>query len=557
MGLERQRAPAALASAIKSSDTAIVPRGTMAVRKNSSAEFGDTTMNTHSTRKKMTSHWTKRIGFAALLGLSMTFTGAHGARAQNSVNADTVYNGWLNAYLIRSGGQTYFCNSLTDRSRAFMWGQAYMITGVEDAYDKNKAADRKQLVTDLLNTFIANEITPDTNKNLAWDTWNDDLAWAIIALIRGYQITGNTAYRDAAITNWNVVYNRGWDNTFGGGIWENMADHLQSSGNKGGLSNWTMVIAGSLIYQSTGDATILSKSQAIYSWARANVFDTTSGRVYEAVGYNGVGGDDNAYNSGLLLNAANALYKITNNSQYFNDATLAATHVINKYPILNEDHPANGDFGGDQFYRGLSLFARQNNLWNTYWQWLENNCSSAWNNRRTDSNVSWNNFTSPTTTGNLRAMEAEGSVVVQAVTQISPITGEHTIFNQANSLVIDNASTTTQGAGMLQWGWNGGVQQKWIFSQNSDTSWNIINKYSGQALDDPNNSIINGTQIVQWGANSGSNQRWWVDVQSDGSYKIWNKQSSLALDNDNMTSNGAPLIQWTWNGGANQRWYLK
>ncbi|BDI33542.1 hypothetical protein CCAX7_55930 [Capsulimonas corticalis] len=491
---------------------------------------------------------------AALAG-STAFLGAPVAHAQNGANADAAYNGWLNAYLIRSGGQTYFCNSLTDRSRAFMWGQAYMITGVEDAYDRTPSAANKQLISDLLNTFIANEITPDPNKNLAWDSWDDDLAWAVIALIRGYQDTGNTAYRDAAVTNWNVVYNRGWDSTYGGGIWENMGN--VPAGGKGGLSNWPMVIAGGFIYNSTGDSGILSKSQSIYAWARTHCYDPNSGRVYEGWNASGIYGDDNAYNSGLLVNAANSLYKITNTSQYFSDAQTAAAHVINKYPILNEDHPANGDFGGDQFYRGLSLFARQNNLWNTYWQWLENNAASSWNNRRTDYNITWNNFTSPTTTGNLDAMEAEGSVVVQAVSQISPITGVHTIFNQANGLVIDNASTTTQGAGMLQWGWNGGVQQKWIFSQNSDTSWNIINKYSGQSLDDPGGSTTNGTQIIQWGVNGASNQRWWVDQQSDGSYKIWNQSSSLALDDDNMSSNGAPLIQWTWNGGSNQKWYLK
>jgi len=144
-------------------------------------------------RSKTSRRWMQLAAIASL-GISTAFAGVPAARAQNSANADTVYNGWLNAYLIRSGGQTYFCNSLTDRSRAFMWGQAYMITGVEDAYEKNHAADRKQLVSDLLNTFIANEITPDPNKNLAWDSWDDDLAWAVIALIRGYQITGNTAF---------------------------------------------------------------------------------------------------------------------------------------------------------------------------------------------------------------------------------------------------------------------------------------------------------------------------------------------------------------------------
>lgn len=491
-----------------------------------------------------------QAGAASALMLTVAMSSAPVAHAQNATNADTVYNGWLNAYLIRSGGQTYFCNSLTDRSMAFMWGQAYMITGVEDAYEKNLGSDRKQLISDTLNTFEG-----QNTADLSWDSWNDDIAWATIALVRGYRDTGNTAFLNEAAQAWNMAYNRGWDSTYGGGIWENM-DNVPAGG-KGGLSNWTFIISGCFLYQATGDSSYLTKSEAIYAWARTHCYDPSSGRVYEGTNASGIYGDDNAYNSGLLVNAANSLYKITGNSQYYNDATTAAAHVINKYPILNEDHPANGDFGGDQFYRGLSNFARQNNLWNTYWQWLENNCASAWNNRRTDYNITWNVFTSPTPTGNLDAMEAEGSVVVQAVTQINPITGVHYIFNQANGLVIDNGSTTTQGAGMLQWTWQAQAQQQWIFSQNSDTSWNIINQYSGQALDDPASSTANGTQIIQWGENGGSNQKWWVDQQSDGSYKIWNQSSSLALDDDNQTANGTPLIQWTWSGNSNQRWYLK
>ncbi|BDI33545.1 alpha-1,2-mannosidase [Capsulimonas corticalis] len=140
---------------------------------------------------------------------------------------------------------------------------------------------------------------------------------------------------------------------------------------------------------------------------------------------------------------------------------------------------------------------------------------------------------------------------------VTGIAGTHLIVNHANGLAIDNGSTTTQGAGVIQWGPNGGSAQKWTFTQNSDTSWNIVNQFSGQSLDVPGGSTTNGTQIIQWGANGGDNQRWWVDIQPSGSYKIWNKANSLALDDDNMTGNGSPLIQWTWNGGNNQLWNLQ
>ena len=483
---------------------------------------------------------------------SATLLGPQAAQAQNGTNADIVYQGWLDAYLVRSGGKTFFCNSLTDRSMAFMWGQAYMITGVEDAYEKNHSADRKQLVGDLLDTYLQ-----QNTADLSWDSWNDDVAWAAIALIRGYQITGRQTYLSAATQAFNMAYNRGWDTKYGGGIWENMADKDQASGNKGGLSNWTFVIAGAMIYQSTGDVGYLTKSKAIYAWAHANVVDNTTGRVYEAIGVNGRGGDDNTYNSGLALNAANSLYKLTNDIGYYNDAVLYAQHVINKYPILPEDHPANGDFGADQFVRGLSNFARQNNLWTTYWQYLENNAAAAWNTRRTDSNLSHNNWTTQTDRSNLRAMEAEGSVVVQAVSQISPITGAHVIVSVQNGMTIDNASLITSGAGTVLWGWNGGKAQTWVFSSNADNSWTITSQYSGQVLDDPAYSAKDGTQIGQYPANGGDNQHWWVDQQSDGSYKIWNKSSGRALDTSSATANGKPVVQWAWNGGNQQRWFLK
>lgn len=359
-----------------------------------------------STRRRRT-----RLGAAALVAALTTLFGRGTAQAQNAANADAVYNGWIKAFLVKSSTQTYFANSLNDRSMAFMWGQAYLITGVEDAYELNHAADRKQLIGDLLTTFESKN-----GSDLSWDSWNDDAAWATIALVRGYQITGNSTFLNAATKAWNMAYSRGWDSTYGGGIWENM-DNVPSGG-KCGLSNWPFVISGAFIYQSTHDAAYLTKSEQIYAWSRANVFDTTTGRVHEQVGPGGVIGDDNAYNSGLIVNAANSLYKLTGTKQYYDDAMLAANHVIGKYAIMTEDHPANGDFGGDQFFRGLSNFARQNNLWATYSPWLENNCSSAWNNRRTDYDVSLNNFKSKTPTGNLDAMEAEGSVVVQMVTEI-------------------------------------------------------------------------------------------------------------------------------------------
>ena len=139
----------------------------------------------------------------------------------------------------------------------------------------------------------------------------------------------------------------------------------------------------------------------------------------------------------------------------------------------------------------------------------------------------------------------------------NPIAGVHSIINVQNGEAVDNASSNGLSAKMILWGSNGGNAQKWNFTQNSDTSWNIVSQYSGMALDNDASSS-NGTQLSQYTANSGNNnQHWWVDQQSDGTYKIWNKVNSKSLDNGSKSGNNIPLIQWDWNGGNQQRWRLQ
>ncbi|WP_217603619.1 RICIN domain-containing protein [Chitinophaga sp. GbtcB8] len=474
---------------------------------------------------------------------------------------DQVYDGWLRAYLIRSGGQTYFCNSLTDRSRAFMWGQAYMITGVEDFYDKSQRADAKQLIIDLLNTFIANEITPAATKDLSWDSWNDDIEWAIIALIRGYQITGNTAYRDAAITNWNVVYNRGWNNVYDGGIWENMED--VPNGGKIALSNYPFIIAGCMIYNATGNTDVLNKCIATYAWAR-RLLNTTTGRLYEGWGPNGlnVASDDNIYNSGLFVNAANALYQITRTASYLDDAKFAAAHVINAWPILNQDKPANGDFGADQFVRGLSLMASQNNLWGTYREYLTKQCLAAWSWRRYDYNVSWNIWSAATPTGDVRAMEAEGSVVLQAVTpseSYEPVAdGTYRIVNRNSGKVLDcRDGNTANGTIVQQYTWNGTNAQRWTITGLGNGQYKIINVGSGRALDLKDVSTEPAAIVHIWDYVGWNNQKVSITSPENGYYTLSFVHSGKVLDVlSGSTDERASIIQYGYHGGNSEQWQL-
>jgi len=88
---------------------------------------------------------------------------------------------------------------------------------------------------------------------------------------------------------------------------------------------------------------------------------------------------------------------------------------------VNEDHVANGDFGSEQLLRSVVLIAsqNQNNLWPAYWPWLQVQSTAAWDERRTDLNLTHNNWTTttPAGTNNLDSMESECAVLVQ---QIAP-----------------------------------------------------------------------------------------------------------------------------------------
>src|SRR5216684_4579343 len=118
------------------------------------------------------------------------------------------------------------------------------------------------MIVNLLDGFGKNNGT-----NWSSNIYNDDCMWACIAFARGYLDTGNTGFRDIARANFDMVYARGWDATFGGGLWWN-TDNLY----KNAAVNGPASIAAYLLYQSLGDSNYLAKATNVYNWERSNLF---------------------------------------------------------------------------------------------------------------------------------------------------------------------------------------------------------------------------------------------------------------------------------------------
>jgi len=78
-----------------------------------------------------------------------------------------------------------------------------------------------------------------------------------------------------------------------------------------------------------------------------------------------------------------------------------------------------------------------------------------------------------------------------------------------------------------------------------------------KVLDVANGSTANGAGVVQWDYWGGDNQKWSLEPVGDGYYKLVAKHSGKVLDVAGISSaNGAKLHQWDYVGGDNQKWKL-
>ena len=501
--------------------------------------------------------------YASRLGALALVAGACSALSQpasaiGSGDADTMFNGFNNAFLVNGN---YYKTSINGNTFDGGWTGAIDIMVAEDAFERTGSTAHKNLVEALCTTFLQ-KFPP----GYTWDGYNDDEGWIGIMLARGYRITGdaNLLYqaRTACV---DMVWARGWDTQYnGGGIWEqqpNMTPAGQTI-DKEALSNDSIGKAACYIYQGNHDQWYLDRATQIYAWVRSHLFNTSTGQVYNGVDRSGnINTGRNVYNQGTFADYANLLYQITGNAMYYNDAKLALDYV--KGPSWYNGGVMTG--GGtntwsDEYARGLGHFCRDNRMWGTYLSWAQANANAAMSHRRTDYNICWSDFTSQTPTDNSiitnRFCDAAAWLQYTPASMPNNIWGRHVITNSLNGIAIDSGGNFGTPGTVVLWGLNNGLNQLWDFSQNSDTSWNIISESTGEPLEDPGGNTTNGTHADMWTWDHGSNQRWWVDVQSDGTYKIWNQASSLALDSGSASANNSPLLQWTWNNQIQQHWVI-
>ena len=365
--------------------------------------------------------------------------------------ADQAFDAFNSVFLVQTPTLTYYKEAINKSTKDYFWMQALDIQTAQDAFFRTKSESQKAMITKLLTTFNMQNSGSGGLGDWSWNEYNDDLLWAVLAYLRGYEYTGNVKFLDVAKYGFNLTYyhtgkgNWGWD-TVKGGIWWRKAMDMKSP-----LSNSPAVLSACYLYEFTGDKNYLDKAKSIYQWTRDNLYNENTGEVWGEIFPNGtVNKSACVFNNGGFAGAANYLYQLTGERNYFDDAKKTFDRVIthmNSSGIL-----AAGTRGGTdlaEYIRYLGDFVRQNHLWNEYYFFMKRSADAAWNVRRTDLKIAWNDWTKQMPIDDIASViECNSAVVMQEVTPILQIisdTIEAENFNFVKGVEIQTSASVSEG----------------------------------------------------------------------------------------------------------------
>lgn len=266
------------------------------------------------------------------------------------------------------------------------WSQGHGLDIVTDSYiRRNDAAYREKIRNEVFAPFIVSY--PYWNgRNFAgnnydgqgwWNNFYDDMEWAALATLRVYEVIKNDdpelarKYWDATLLQWNFIQTA--DNgRAGGGLawkWDTPNSRMSCSSGPGTLLAMKLY----KVYKEEGKesdaAFCLDFALRTYEWMTAWLCDTSTGQVYDNLGLNEDGVDENgntvyvcgdpdkvalSYNQGTFMASALALYNATGEEEYLRNAISFAAYQVNHkmdadYPVFSGE----GSTGDNQLFRGI------------------------------------------------------------------------------------------------------------------------------------------------------------------------------------------------------------
>ncbi len=118
---------------------------------------------------------------------------------------------------------------------------------------------------------------------------------------------------------------------------------------------------------------------------------------------------------------------------------------------------------------------------------------------------------------------------------------------------VDSTLSGVTGTQILQWGYNGGGNQKWQLEHLGNNQYKITSVFNQKVLDVAGNSMLNEAMIVTWTASGNNNQKFILEERGYNSYAIKSVSSGKYMDVLGPSYiNGGLIGQYTGTNGENQ-----
>jgi hypothetical protein len=217
------------------------------------------------------------------------------------------------------------------------WNSAVALTSVID-YSRKSGDTAYEWVID--RTFQVNRVafpagarSGDPIQGDFISQATDDTEWWALAWIDAYDLTGNQAYLDEAVTIMNHV-NTLWDTgTCGGGVWWN-----QQKTYKNAVTNALYVeLTAELHNRVPGDTAWLARATTAWNWFQASGMVDSSGLVNDGLTLSCTDNGQTVwtYNQGLAIGAAVEMYRATGDAADLGRARYLADSAVNSPTLVS------------------------------------------------------------------------------------------------------------------------------------------------------------------------------------------------------------------------------
>lgn len=290
------------------------------------------------------------------------------------------------------GWKTYYNEQKGRLGEGGFWGDAEMFEVVLDAYETTGDIQYKEMFDKLHADFINRQ-----GSNWESNDFNDDIAWIVIASVRGYLMTGKQSYLDVAKSNFDMMYERAAVLPHDMLIW-NASENPYGTNS---CINGPAEVAACYLAIATGDENYYEKARKAYAAQREYLYKPSTGQVYDSFTWiKGVPSNYNTwastYNQGTFLGAAIMLYNHYGDEQYKEDAKMIMKYtrerMCNEFGIINVcqgvvDNQGKlvGDLPG---FKGILMRYVRRFMVDLYQpdcaEWMATNAFQAYNNRNSD-----------------------------------------------------------------------------------------------------------------------------------------------------------------------------